>query len=77
MRNDFRKKVNKNESATVNLNSNKNSGTHWDCYRKRSDACIYYDSFAGSQSPDECIKYLGYKIMYNNNIDQDYDTIIC
>ena len=68
----------KNESAVVNLDDEKNSGTHWVAYKKAGNDVIYFDSFGNLRPPEELISYLKVKkIMYNHKNYQKYDTVVC
>lgn len=58
MRDTLPNKINVNEVGIVNLDSIKNSGTHWVCYCKNKDKRYYFDSF-GLDPPIELQKYLG------------------
>ena len=57
MRDTLPNKIKNNEVGIVNLDSIKNSGTHWVCYYKNKDKCYYFDSF-GLDPPIELQKYL-------------------
>ena len=68
----------KNESAVVNLDDEKNSGTHWVAYKKLGNNVIYFDSFGNLRPPKELIEYFkDKKIMYNHKNYQNYDTFVC
>ena len=47
MRDTLPDKINEIECGVVNLDLNKNTGTHWVCYYKNKDTSYYFDSFKG------------------------------
>lgn len=47
----------KEEVGIVNLDTSKNIGTHWVCYKTDKNQLYYFDSF-GLDPPSEIIKYL-------------------
>lgn len=66
------------EAAVVNLDVEKNSGTHWVCYRKIGKRVYYFDSFGNLPPPLLLQKYLkGCVIEYNYSRQQAYDTVNC
>lgn len=66
------------ECAVLNLDLNKNRGTHWVAYKKNGNVVKYFDSFGNLKPPVELIRYLGrIKIIYNNYHYQDYNEITC
>lgn len=67
------------ECAVINLDSNKNSGTHWCAYYKIENNCVYFDSFGNLPPPEELIEYLGSscRIFYNYKRCQEFNTVIC
>lgn len=67
------------ESAIVNLDSNKNSGTHWVAYIKNGSIVNYFDSFGSLKPPRELVKHFGsnVKIFYNNDSYQKYNETNC
>lgn len=69
----------KNESAIVNLDSNKGSGTHWVCYKKIGNSVRYYDSFGNLKPSLELIKYFGPNtvIRYNYKRKQPFNSVTC
>lgn len=69
----------KNECMVLNLDSIKNSGTHWTCYVKCDKSVCYFDSFGKLAPPLELVDYLGSdcNIFYNSEQFQEFDTIIC
>lgn len=77
MRDELPKRVHKSECGIVNLDSGKNSGTHWTAYWKSGSQAEYYDSFGNLQPPIELIKYLNCPIVYNHKADQTFDTVNC
>lgn len=79
MRDTLPKIPHKNECGIVNLDSTKNSGTHWVAYIKSGNAVHYFDSFGDLKPPKELVKYFGngVEILYNNRQYQNYNQIIC
>ena len=68
----------KNESSVVNLDDEKNSGTHWVAYKKLGNNVIYFDSFGNLRPPKELVNYFkDKKIMYNHKNYQKYNTFVC
>lgn len=57
MRDELPKRVWKNESGIVNLDSKRGSGTHWVCYRKNKNIVKYYDSYGNLRPPPELVSY--------------------
>lgn len=53
------------ECAVINLDTSKNSGTHWVAYVKLYDYIEYFDSYGNLKPPKEFIKYVGLNINYN------------
>lgn len=78
MRNELkRKRVRRNESGIINLDTSSGPGTHWVAYKKRGNVAIYFDPF-GLQPPTEVIKYLRpSKIYYSANQVQRLGTKNC
>ena len=78
MRDSLPRKCKLNESAVVNLDSWKNSGTHWVAYIKKGNIVLYYDSFAVNP-PTELINYWGKKctVFANAIQEQSIDQVIC
>lgn len=70
---------NKNESAIINLDVQRNAGTHWVAYKKRGNIVEYFDSFGALKPPIELVEYLGrnVKIVYNNSSYQKFNEINC
>jgi hypothetical protein len=68
-----------NECAIVNLDLNKNRGTHWVAYIKSGNTINYFDSFGDLKPPQELVEYFGRKanILYNNNQYQKYNQYNC
>lgn len=56
MRDTLPKQINKIEVGILNLDLDKNNGTHWVCYSINSKKCYSFDSF-GVDPPIELIKY--------------------
>lgn len=81
MRDNLPKKVKKNESGIINLDSINGPGTHWVAYKKTSEKAIYFDSFGNLQPPTEVINYFNSNgfctILYNYNIYQSFNTVNC
>lgn len=73
------------ESAIVNLDSIRGSGTHWVAYKKRGRVVEYYDSYGDLAPPRELLQYFNgrlkppstIKIKYNYERHQDYNTVWC
>lgn len=66
------------EAAVVNLDFEKNKGTHWVCYKKTGKLVLYFDSFGNLRPPLELEKYFkGCDIEYNYERKQAYDTFNC
>jgi hypothetical protein len=67
------------ESAILNLDLNKNRGTHWVAYKKNGNDVEYFDSFGHLKPPKELVRYLGANanITYNADRYQNYDQINC
>lgn len=76
MRDNLPNKVYDTECAIVNLDSVKNSGTHWVCYYKFHDLSYYFDSF-GLNPPIELEKYLGNTIIGSSFQVQQFNTNYC
>lgn len=89
MRDTLPKKTKYNESAVVNLDSNKNNGTHWVAYKKRGNNVEYFDSFGNLKPPKELVNYFEgggvsskgkpspIKISYNREQYQKFNTTNC
>lgn len=65
------------ECGVVNLDSSKNSGTHWVAYGKLNHYIEYFDSYGNLKPPKELIKYLGSNIQYNYDNLQRNNLYIC
>lgn len=67
------------ESAVVNLDSSRGSGTHWVCYKKRGQKVLYFDSFGNLRPPPELLHYFGPSadIEYNYERKQGFDSVVC
>lgn len=72
MRDTLPSKPLKNECGIVNLDSNKNSGTHWVCYYNE----YYFDSF-GLNPPIELQKYLDKTLIGSSFQVQQFNTNYC
>src|SRR6266853_3735025 len=57
MRDTLPKKIKTNECGVVNLQPDKDQGSHWCCYYKHGKNKIYFDSY-GLDPTNEMIKYL-------------------
>lgn len=78
MRDKLPKKPKQIECGIVNLDSYKNTGTHWVAYVKLNDYCEYFDSFGDLKPPLELSKYLNKrKIFYNYQNYQNFNSIRC
>ena len=73
----------KDECGIVNLNTSKESGSHWVCYYKKGTYRVYFDSF-GQITPIEIQNYLKKEkekglpvINRNTDIVQTFNTYIC
>ncbi len=74
------KRIKTNESAIVNLDKNRGSGTHWVAYKKRGKIITYFDSFGNLRPPRELLRYFCAKdriIYYNNKRYQDLNEWNC
>lgn len=73
----------KNETAIVNLDSARNAGTHWVCYRKTGAKVDYFDSYGNLRPPAELVGYLKraadgpIAIRYNYERKQGFDSVVC
>lgn len=66
------------ESAVVNLDFERNPGTHWTCYKKVNKSVFYFDSFGNLPPPLQLRKYFkGCDIKYNYNREQAFDAFNC
>lgn len=80
MRDKLPKKIQKNESGIVNLDSDVGVGTHWVAYSKKGPLVTYFDSYGNLKPPMELIKYLqddGSSIQYNYNTYQKFNSYVC
>lgn len=83
MRDTLPKYVNENESAVINLDSMRGTGTHWVCYRKRGTFVEYYDSFGNLPPPLELQRYFNsapYPIVIKYNYfpqQKNWNTVNC
>lgn len=78
MRDDLPARPREYESAIVNLDSVRGSGTHWVCYRKKRNNVVYFDSFGNLPPPVELINYFGSSnIQYNYERHQGFGSVIC
>ncbi len=83
MRDNLPKSLHKVECGIVNLNTSRESGSHWVCYYKKGLNRIYFDSF-GQITPLEIQTYLKKQIergigviQRNTDIVQPFNTNIC
>lgn len=66
------------ESAVINLDDFRGSGTHWVAYIKNENDVIYFDPFGNLRPPLELIDYLDVgSIKYNYEQYQNFNTYIC
>lgn len=66
------------ESAVINLDQEKNKGTHWVTYRKIGKEVNYFDSFGNLPPPLELQIYLkGCNIRYNYKRYQKFNSSNC
>lgn len=82
MKDTLPKKPRKYESAIINLDSIRGSGTHWVCYKKNNNHVVYFDSFGNLPPCPELINYLksdnpDMQIEYNYARHQGFDSVIC
>lgn len=79
MRDKLPARVRVNENAIVNLDSERGSGTHWVCYKKRGNVVNYFDSFGNLRPPKELLNYFGTdsRVFYNYSNHQALDSVIC
>lgn len=76
MRDTLPNKINELECGIVNLDINKNKGTHWVCYYKNKSKCYYFDSF-GLDPPIELINYIAITIEFSTFQIQKFNTHHC
>ena len=69
MRDTLPKKCYQTECGVINLDSIKNDGTHWVCYKISKERSIYFDSY-GFPPPEELVEYLRKPIEYSNFVVQ-------
>lgn len=70
--------VRANECAIVNLQTDREPGSHWVAYRKHGNVVEYFDSFGSLPPPKELKDYFrGCKIYYNYNRFQNYNSYNC
>ena len=67
MRDELPKKIKNLECGVMNLNTHKQSGSHWVCYMRNHNTRIYFDSF-GQITPLELQKYLKTKSEFQNEV---------
>lgn len=84
MRDTLPAKINRKETAIVNLDSIKNPGTHWVSYYKDGNTILYYDSFGNLKPPAEVVRYFNtadnndhLRIYYNYNTHQKFNSVNC
>jgi hypothetical protein len=76
MRDTLSDKINEIECGILNLDLNKNNGTHWVCYYKNKDNSYYFDSF-GLDPPIELQNYLKNEILLSTFQIQKFNTHHC
>lgn len=76
MRDTLPVKIRNIECGIVNLDTSRNSGTHWVAYYKKGKQCIYFDSF-GLPAPLEIQEYLQLPYIYQTFQLQDANDVIC
>lgn len=69
MRDNLPKKIKEIECGVVNLDSEKNKGTHWVGYYKKDKKIVFYDSYGNLRPPTELIEYFH----SNGNVDIYYN----
>lgn len=57
MKDNLPKKIRRNESGIINLDTNTGKGTHWTCYIKNNNIVTYFDSYGNLRPPKELVKY--------------------
>ena len=73
----------KNGAYVINLDHNKNTGTHWFVIFINEDEVIYFDSFGVEYIPKEIMKRIEHGSLGNKNIKttifriQDNNSIMC
>lgn len=78
MRDTLPSKPRKIECGIMNLDINKNHGTHWVAFVKHNNYAEYYDSFGNLKPPLELVKYLyNLPIYYNYDRHQAFGTTNC
>lgn len=55
----------------INLDSARNSGTHWVAYGKINDHIEYFDSYGNLKPPKEFLRYVG----HDKNVRYSYDNL--
>jgi len=79
MRNNLPTKSLPQETGIINLDDDKNPGTHWTAYKKvNKNLAIYFDGFGNLQPPTELVEYLNVgSIKYNYKRFQNWNTWNC
>ena len=80
MKDKLPKKINDIECGIINFDKFSGNGTHWVAYKKYKNIIYYYDSFALNKLPilvEEYFKPNENTIIFNNNIDQKINEVIC
>lgn len=81
MRDKLPQRVRANECGIINLDDDKNDGTHWVAYSKHGNTAVYFDSYGDLLPPREVIQYLNSnstcKINYNYETYQSFNTSNC
>jgi len=62
------------ECGIVSLYNSRWSGTLWVANNKNKNCIHYFDSFWNLQPPREVVKYFGYRIQYNYDRVQNFET---
>jgi hypothetical protein len=76
MRDTLPSSINATECGIVNLDSSKNSGTHWVAYWNGPRISIYFDSF-GLPPPKEVASYLQPTRLQQTSQLQELSQVIC
>jgi len=64
--------------VVINLDFEKNKGTHWVCYKKIGKFILYFDSIGNYRPPLDLKKYFkGCDIEYNYVREQVYNNFNC
>lgn len=79
MKDGLPKRIWKNETGIVNLDSKNGPGTHWVCYKKYQNTVYYFDSFGNLPPPKELEIYFSNAqyVLYNFERYQQDDSVVC